>query len=286
MAAAGQDGSAGAAGAAGPAGPQGPNGSQGATGSPGPMGPPGPQGPDGPAAAVGATATSLLRTPLSSSYLTIPSSVTLSVPAGVNASALVNAEGDIFASTGTGNQALVELRLVIDGAVVRTLRASSTNLSISGMPSPWHLGAIRCWDQGPTSFTLRQSRCSLLVEWSRRISRRVTSRSRYSVSDSDRSSTGPRRRRLGPVHLLGDPAVPRHERPFFNSSPNESRLRAQRRACASPRATVRRRFILWLAESGVGTIARADHTKQSHAIDDRGEIRSETLSDCRSTLCH
>lgn len=152
MVAAGHDGLAGPAGAAGPAGPQGASGPQGATGAPGPMGPAGPAGPEGPAAAVAATAVSLARTTLGSSYQTIPTSVTLNVPAGVTASALVNAEGDIYASTGTGTQSLVELHLVVDSTVVRTLRASSTNVSLSGMPSSWHLGTILVLGPGSHEF--------------------------------------------------------------------------------------------------------------------------------------
>jgi len=101
---------------------------------------------------VGATAVSLLNTALSSSYQTIPSSVTMTVPAGATASALVNAEGDIFANSGTGNQSLVELHLVIDGVVVRILRTTSVNYSLSGMPSPWHLGIIQALGPGPHEF--------------------------------------------------------------------------------------------------------------------------------------
>jgi ornithine cyclodeaminase/alanine dehydrogenase-like protein (mu-crystallin family) len=76
----------------------------------------------------------------------------MTVPAGATVSALVNAEGDIFASIGTGNQALVELHLVIDGAVVRTVRASSTNLNVNSMPSPWHLGIIKSLGAGSHEF--------------------------------------------------------------------------------------------------------------------------------------
>ena len=155
MAAVGQDG---VAGATGPAGPQGPSGSQGATGAAGPVGPAGPigpagsQGPEGPAATVGATAVSLLNTALTNSYQTIQTSVTMNVPTGVTISALVNAEGDIYASTGTGTQALVELHLVIDGMVVRTVRASSTNLVVNSMPSLWHLGTIQPLGSGSHEF--------------------------------------------------------------------------------------------------------------------------------------
>ena len=95
---------------------------------------------------------SLLRTALSNSLQTIQTSVMLDVPAGATVSALVNAEGDIFANTGTGNQALVELHLVIDSVVVGTLRASSTNVSLSGMPNAWHLGTIQALGPGSHEF--------------------------------------------------------------------------------------------------------------------------------------
>jgi hypothetical protein len=101
---------------------------------------------------VGATAVSLLKTALSNSFQTIQTSVTLDVPAGATVSALVNAEGDIFADIGTGNQSLVELHLVIDGVVVRVLRASSTNLVLNKMPSPWHLGTIQQLGPGSHEF--------------------------------------------------------------------------------------------------------------------------------------
>jgi hypothetical protein len=117
------------------------------------MGPAGPQGPDGPAATVAVNSVSLDKTPLStSSYVVIPSSVTMTVPAGATVSALVNAEGDVFANISTGNQALVELHLVIDGVVVRTVRASSTNLNVNSMPGPWHLGIIKSLGPGSHEF--------------------------------------------------------------------------------------------------------------------------------------
>ena len=72
--------------------------------------------------------------------------------AGVTVSALVDAEGDIYADLGTGTQALVELHLVIDGVVVRVLRASSTNLVLNKTPSPWHLGTIQPLGPGSHEF--------------------------------------------------------------------------------------------------------------------------------------
>jgi hypothetical protein len=76
----------------------------------------------------------------------------MTVPAGTTASALVNAEGDIFADLPNGNQALVEWHLVIDGVVVRTVRASSTNLNVNSMPGPWHLGIIKSLGPGSHEF--------------------------------------------------------------------------------------------------------------------------------------
>src|SRR4051812_34952858 len=104
---AGPTGSQGATGPAGPTGPQGatgPAGDTGAVGSPGPMGPAGPQGSEGPAATSGVTAVLLATTVLDGPLQIVPASVTMGVPAGVNVSALVNAEGDIASKGGLGTQ--------------------------------------------------------------------------------------------------------------------------------------------------------------------------------------
>jgi hypothetical protein len=152
MAAAGRDGETGPAGPTGAAGNAGPQGAVGSTGAPGPIGPAGPQGPEGPAAAVGATAVSLLSTPLTATLQALASSVTMTVPAGVTVNALVNAEGDVASTGGTGTQALIELKLVIDGVVVRLLRTSTMNYSLNGMPTGWHLGTIQALGAGSHEF--------------------------------------------------------------------------------------------------------------------------------------
>jgi hypothetical protein len=155
MAAAGHDGETGPAGPTGPVGQTGnagPQGAVGSTGAPGPIGPAGPQGPEGPAAAVGATAVSLLNTPLTATLQAVASSVTMTVPAGVTVNALVNAEGDVASTGGVGTQAIIELKLVIDGVVVRLLRTSTMNYSLNGMPTGWHLGAIQALGAGSHEF--------------------------------------------------------------------------------------------------------------------------------------
>jgi hypothetical protein len=137
---------AGEAGAAGPAGPAGPQGIQGATGALGPQGLPGPQGlqgPQGPMATVGTSSVALAGTTLTGSFQIIPSTLTAIAPAQGTVNALVNAEGDLVLNAGTGTQALIEVHLVIDGAVVRLLRVATANYSFSGAPSAWHLGIIQ-----------------------------------------------------------------------------------------------------------------------------------------------
>jgi hypothetical protein len=152
MAAAGRDG---AAGATGPTGPQGADGLPGATGAVGPIGPAGPQGPVGPASTVGASAISLPSVVgLNGVYQVVSTPMTMTVPAGVTASALVNAEGDIALAATPPNQATVEVHLVIDGVVARSLRTSVTNYSNSPMPGGWHLGTIQTLGPGPHEFHL------------------------------------------------------------------------------------------------------------------------------------
>lgn len=155
MAAAGRDG---AAGATGPTGPQGADGLPGGTGPIGPIGPIGPTGsagspgPAGPAATVAANALALTSLVLSGTYQVVSTPMTMTVPDGVTASALVNAEGDVVLNAAPPNQALVELHLVIDGVVARNLRTTVTNYSLAGMPGGWHLGTIQTLGPGPHEF--------------------------------------------------------------------------------------------------------------------------------------
>jgi hypothetical protein len=146
-------GPAGDTGAEGPQGPPGPPGPQGATGSIGPIGPPGPPGETGPtglSAYVGSATVALNNTSLvTTAVRTISSVANVTVPAGGSVNALVEAEGDLFLSDSASNSALIELRLLVDGVAVRTLRTSVLNYLAGNMSSAWHLHTLRELTPGP-----------------------------------------------------------------------------------------------------------------------------------------
>jgi hypothetical protein len=70
----------------------------------------------------------------------VPTSVSMTT--GVPVSALVSAEGDLMLSGAAGTQGWIELRLFVDGSVVRALRTSAVNYIFGNMPSAWHISTI------------------------------------------------------------------------------------------------------------------------------------------------
>jgi hypothetical protein len=99
---------------------------------------------------VGATAAPLSNLPLNGAFQMIPSSVTMAT--GVPVSALVSAEGDLMLSGAPGTQGWVELRLYVDGSMVRALRSSAVNYIFGNMPSAWHISTIVALAAGPHEF--------------------------------------------------------------------------------------------------------------------------------------
>jgi hypothetical protein len=151
----GPAGSAGAVGPAGPAGPQGPVGTTGATGVAGPMGPMGPQGPQGPQGSQGAsgvvssTTQQLLAMNIGTTAQPVPGNVTFTTtdPAGT-VSALIEADGDVMATGSSGTYYLFELRLVVDGTVVRTVRSQVVNMAGGNQSNTWHLHTLASMPPG------------------------------------------------------------------------------------------------------------------------------------------
>jgi hypothetical protein len=101
---------------------------------------------------VAANALSLPAIVLTGTYQIVATPMTMTVPDGVTASALVNAEGDVVLNAAPPNQALVEIHLLIDGVVARSLRTTVTNYSLAGMPGGWHLGTIQTLGPGLHEF--------------------------------------------------------------------------------------------------------------------------------------
>ena len=151
----GAAGSPGASGQPGAQGPQGPQGISGPPGSPGAPGVPGPQGLQGPAgtpATIASTSVVLNNTILNGVLKIVPSSVTMSSPTGSTVNALIEAEGDLFLNAASGTASLVELHLVVDGVVERTLRSSVVNYVLGNNSSAWHLHMLKTLTAGSHEF--------------------------------------------------------------------------------------------------------------------------------------
>jgi hypothetical protein len=144
----GEPGPQGAQGLAGPAGPQGapgPVGPQGATGPVGPIGPPGPTGPAGPAGPsgiLGSATSALSLITLTSSFQTVPAVVSVSAPTTGSTSALAEANGTVFVSGAIGTYGIVEIRLLLDGVVVQTIRTSVVNYQAGNLSNDWTVHAM------------------------------------------------------------------------------------------------------------------------------------------------
>jgi len=71
------------------------------------------------------------------------SPVHVTVAADTTVKALIQAEGDITLTASFGSQALVEVHLVVDNVIVRSVRTSAVNYpGFAGVSSAWHLGTI------------------------------------------------------------------------------------------------------------------------------------------------
>lgn len=131
-------------------GPKGDPGPEGPVGPVGPIGPPGPQGPQGASgrdASVATTTTALGGLTLNSTFRTVPSALSLTTE--TDATALIQAEGDLFLSATMGTYGLVELHLVVDGVAERILRTSILNYLLGNNSSAWHLHTLKTLSPGP-----------------------------------------------------------------------------------------------------------------------------------------
>jgi hypothetical protein len=90
---------------------------------------------------LGSYAGSLTNVTLTSSAKLVPGALAVTVAEG-GAQALINAEGDLFLFDSASNYGLVELRLLVDGAVVRTLRTTVYNYLAGNLSTAWHLHTI------------------------------------------------------------------------------------------------------------------------------------------------
>ena len=141
----GPPGPAGPAGPAGPQGVQGPVGPQGSPGPVGPIGPPGPAGPTGPVGSsgvLGSASSALSLITLTSTFQTVPPAVSVTAPAEGSTTALAEANGTVFLSGASGTYGIVEIRLLLDGVAVHSIRTSVVNYQAGNLSNDWTLHAM------------------------------------------------------------------------------------------------------------------------------------------------
>jgi hypothetical protein len=107
----------------------------------GPQGPAGPEGPAGPAGGgLNATSVNLGTTALGATAVVLPGELAVTGGAEGTSTALLVADGEIVLATGTFGR--VELRISVDGVVVRTLRATTVNAGSTNLATGWSLHAL------------------------------------------------------------------------------------------------------------------------------------------------
>ncbi|HUR36020.1 MAG TPA: hypothetical protein VM032_19590 [Vicinamibacterales bacterium] len=144
--AAGPAGSAGPVGPAGPAGPGGPVGPVGATGALGPMGPQGPPGaigPAGPSGIIGTWTTTLAATTLTTNVQPIAGALTFDVAPDLAPMLFAEADGILLLNSASGTYVVIEIRMVLDGVVVQTIRTEAVNYLAGNLSNSWHLHTMR-----------------------------------------------------------------------------------------------------------------------------------------------
>jgi len=153
----GRDGAQGVPGLQGAAGPQGLPGPAGPVGPPGPIGPqgaPGSAGPAGAAATVATATVPLVSLMLNATAQTIPQAISLTTTDS-SVSALVEADGDLMLNGAASTFALVEMRLLVDGNVVRAIRTSVLNFLSGGLSNGWHVHALESLPPGVHDFRVQ-----------------------------------------------------------------------------------------------------------------------------------
>ena len=89
------------------------------------------------------TSQQLLAFNIASTVLPVPGNVTFTTsdPAGA-VNVLVEADGDVMANGSAGTYGLFELRLVVDGVAVRTVRSQVLNMGAGNQSNTWRMHAL------------------------------------------------------------------------------------------------------------------------------------------------
>jgi hypothetical protein len=112
------------------------------------------QGLVGPSGVASISSAGLLGTALNGVVRQIPSSLTMSV-SDPSVTAVIHAEGDVQLTGAAWSSAIVELELLVDGAVVRTLRTSVVNSAIGNHSTGWHIHGISGLSAGSHTFVVQ-----------------------------------------------------------------------------------------------------------------------------------
>jgi hypothetical protein len=89
------------------------------------------------------TTQQLLAFNLSSTLQTVPGNVTFTTtdpPGTVNVH--IEADGDVMATGNAGTYCLFELRLIVDGVAVRTVRSQVLNMGAGNQSNTWRMHAL------------------------------------------------------------------------------------------------------------------------------------------------
>ena len=108
----------------------------------GPQGEPGVAGPAGPSGVLATNTVSMTGSTLSTTLLTLG---TLSFDVAVDATQVLFAEadGNLFLSAASGSYGVVEIRMVLDGVAVQTIRPEVVNYGAANLSNAWHLHTMK-----------------------------------------------------------------------------------------------------------------------------------------------
>jgi hypothetical protein len=109
----------------------------------GPQGEPGVAGPAGPSGIVATNTTSLAGSTLSTTLQTVGSPLSFDVAVDTTPVLFAEADGSLFLSAGSATYGIVEIRLVLDGTVVQTIRTEVLNYLAGNLSNAWHLHTMR-----------------------------------------------------------------------------------------------------------------------------------------------
>ena len=92
---------------------------------------------------VGTNPTSLGATTLTTQVQTVGTALTFDVAADTTPVLFAEADGSLFLSANSATYGVVEIRLVLDGVAVQTIRTEVLNYLVGNLSNAWHLHTMR-----------------------------------------------------------------------------------------------------------------------------------------------